>query len=175
MPNTYRTVFVNADGLPEFLGVGESYSGNGGEYRTLGGQRQIEIDIPDMTKIPTGTGFILDDTVYVPKGAFIEQVTLVTKIAVTSGGSATLNVGTIGIDRSSAQTTNGFLAAVTLASITAVGTTIVYRIGSTGVGAYVGTALAANGLFVANWGTAAFTAGAIALRIDYSFLSTFNT
>lgn len=169
MANTYRTVYTNADGLTEFLGVGESYSGNAGEYKTNGALRQIEVDIPDMTKVITGTGFILDDTTMIPKGAFIESVTLVTKVAVT-GSSSTLSVGTIANDRTSAQTANGFLNAVTLAAIAAVGTTLVYSVsGATGSGAYFGTALAADGLIVANWGTAAFTAGSIGLRINYSF------
>lgn len=173
MANTYRTVWENPDGLTVFLGVGESYSGNGGEYRTHGALRQIEIEIPDMTKLST-SGLILDDTVLFPKGAFIESVTLVTKVAVT-GASSTFSFGTINQDRSTAQTTTGFLSAVTLSSIAAVGTTITYVVGSTGAGAYLGTALAADGLALGLYGTAAFTAGAIALRVQYSFLTSANT
>jgi len=191
MANTYRTIYRNADGLNLFLGVGESYSGNAGEYDMPGAQRMIEVDIPDLTKLPvlsTTASQILDDTVWLPgagsntinqTGAFIEKIELICKVTAT-GSSSTLNIGVMNTDRATAISSgdNGLLAAVPITNYLTAGDYNVWTVGAatnTYIGSLVGTTLTVDALIVGSYSTAVFTAGAVAVRIWYSFITSANT
>jgi len=189
MANTYRTVYVNKDGLSTFLGVGESYSGNAGEYQTTGATRMIEVDIPDLTKLPvlsTTASQILDDTTYLPgalstatinqTGAFIEKIDVICKVTAT-GSSSTLNIGIMAIDRATAISggDNGLIAAMPITSYLTAGDVNTVQLGSAGstyAGSLMGTTLTQDALIVGSYSTAVFTAGAVAIRIYYSFITT---
>ena len=160
--------WYNSDGLYVKFGTETDTSVKAGEYRTNGPQRMIELTITAMTALGTAAA-IQDDVTVVPKNARIEKVEIVTTTAVTSGGAAVLNIGLIRTDRTTELDYDGFVAAAALATFNAAGETVTITNGATGAGALVGTTLAYNGLLTADYDTAAFTAGAIKVRIYFSF------
>jgi hypothetical protein len=159
--------WYNSDGLLVKFGRTQGTATVAGEYRTTGPQRMVEVSIDNMTTLGT-TETILSDVVVIPKSHRIEKIEIVTTTAVTSGGSATLDIGLIRTDRTTAYDDDGFVAALALASFNAAGETAVLTNSVTGAGALVGTTLANNGYITASYNTAAFTAGAIKIRIYYS-------
>lgn len=161
--------WVNADGLGVYFGPREGVAGNGGEYKSYGPNRELAVVI-NLTDL-TSTAQYLDQNFELPKGAFIEQVTIETLVAATSGGSATLNVGLKSSDQSTTLSDTAIVNAAALSTFTAVGTKLTLTAGSTAVGSSVGTKLAINELITAKWGTAAFTAGKIEVRILYNFVA----
>lgn len=157
----------NSDGLYIKFGTEEGTAGRAGEYSTLGPQRFVELFIPDMTKLGL-TAAIQEDNVVLPKGARIEKIEIITQTAVTSGGAAVLNIGLIRTDRSTELDYDGLVAAAALATFNAAGETVTFTNGTTAAGALVGTTLANNGYLTADYDTAAFTAGAIRVRVYFS-------
>jgi hypothetical protein len=127
----------------------------------------IELFIDDMTDLGT-TAAIQDYNVVVPKNARIEKVEVITQTAVTSGGSATLNVGLKRTDNSTELDYDGLVAALALASFNSAGETVALTVGSTSAGALIGTTLAYNGYLTVDYDTAAFTAGAIRVRVYFT-------
>jgi hypothetical protein len=158
----------NADGLIVYFGPTEGTPGNGGEYRSLGPNR-VQESIVDLTQL-TSSAVYLDQHFEIPKNAFIEQVVVEVLVAATSGGSATLNVGLKGSDQSTNVSDTALVNAAALATINAAGDKLTLVTGATGAGSSIGTALAANGLVTVKYGTAAFTAGRILIRVEYNFL-----
>lgn len=157
----------NSDGLIVYFGPKEGTSGQGGEYVTEGARRNIEV-IVDMTTLTT-TAQYLDQHFEVPKGAFIEYVETETLVAATSSGSGTFSVGLKQSDQSTNISDTALVNASTTSAITAAGTRQILNIGVTGVGASVGTALAANGLITSKV-SAVYQAGRVLVRVYYSFL-----
>lgn len=163
--------WTNNDGLFIKLGADEARVGTtvgwAGEYMdATDGSHVVEVILTPMTALATGST-IVSDTVTIPSGAKIESVWLFTDVAATSGGAAALNVGLIDQDRTTAFDSNGFLEAIALTSIDAVGETTVYTLGTTGAGTLVGATLSNTGLIVADYDTAAYTAGRVRIRIKY--------
>lgn len=159
----------NADGLYIKFGTDEGVVGTGGQYAhpDEGADHIVDIEI-DLTKLTTSGQAILDDNVRFPKGYRVKRVQLVTTVAATSSGAATLDFGLIRADRSTEHDYDGFAAAIALSAINAVGKTVELGVGSTGAGALVGTELAATaaGAYpVAKAGTATFTAGKVRARV----------
>jgi hypothetical protein len=148
----------NSDGLRVKFGREEATVGKAGEYEFDGPIHWTEVDVvgTDLTSSDAPQ----DDNTIIPKGARIKSVTLYVETAFTSGGSATLTVGTYKTDYSAASTAAGFISAQAVAGLTA-GATI------TGGGSTVGTTLSENVLVSVKCGTAAFTAGKGKLRIDW--------
>ena len=157
--------YLNADGLYLKYGTDRGVSTTAGEFKTFGELRTIDVKI-DLTTLGTGST-ILADTTYFPKTVRIEQVEIVCHTAVTSGGSAVLNVGLIRTDRTTTYDADGFVAALALTAFDAAGEKVILTAGSTGAGAFIGTTLANPGLLVADYDTASFTAGVIIVRIKY--------
>lgn len=160
--------WYNNDGLYIKYGTEEATVGKAGEYEWDGPQRFVELRIPDLTALTT-TGVIQDYNCVIPKNAFIEKIEVVTKTAATSGGSATLDIGLIRTDTTTAYDDDGLVAALALTTHDAAGETTTITKGGTGAGALVGTVLANNGYLVASYNTAAYTAGALDIRIYFSF------
>jgi hypothetical protein len=156
----------NSDGLYIRYGTDEADTGVAGEYRTNGPQRMVEVEI---TMLPLATGAaIQDDNVWLPAGARIEKVEVVTKTAVTSSGSGTLNVGLIRKDRTTELDYDGLIAAAAVATFNAAGETLSITAGGTAAGALLGTTLSYAGYLTADYDTADFTAGVIDVRIYWS-------
>lgn len=165
-------IWTNSDGLVVKLGVIEGQSGRSGLYSDLlGGQHIFEfaLNLVDVTSATAGAT-VIDYHTKIPNGALIEKVEVETTTAVT-GTNATLNIGLV---RSSDMTTEidfdglGTAAALTQTAMAAKGTTLTFIKGTSNAGALLGTSLTANGILVADYDTAAFTAGRISVRIYYS-------
>lgn len=162
------TKWLNADGLLVAFGKDEAVVATVGEYATMGngGRHVVEIVI-DLTALELTDEKILDDSVTIPAGAFIEQVdVLVTEESTTSSG--TFDIGLVDQDRSTEIDFDGLV--INLASPgdgTDLGelTTIVK--GSTGAGALIGTQLTNTGLITGSADTAVFTDGVVKLKVYY--------
>lgn len=157
--------WINSDGLRIKLGNTEAEVTRGGELPSAGAMREFEFQIT-LTTLATGTALLADTTgIIIPSGFWVEEVEVFNENAATSGGSATLNLGLVRQDATTTYDADGFLAAVALTSYDTVGESIRYRVGTTGAGAFIGTALTYSGYLVADWDTAAFTAGELRVVI----------
>lgn len=158
--------WLNSDGLFIRYGADEGTTKKTGEFEDSGywgGDHFVESDILYTDLNAFGTDTILSDTVVIPNGARITKAEIYVVTAFTSGGSATLEFGTIRTDRSTTYDADGFVAATAVASLTA-GATIA------GSGALVNTTLANDGLLTATVRTANFTAGRARLRVFWSMV-----
>jgi hypothetical protein len=162
---------LNADGLYLKFGTERADPAMGGEYYSTGSLREIEFNL-DLTTL-ADTSAILEgtDTLVLPKGYQIEEVETTT-LTVATGATATLNLGLIRTNRSTAYDADGLIAVMPLANFSVVGEKNVFRAAgssptsaTTGTGALIGTVLANAGHLVGDWDTAAFTAGVIKVRI----------
>lgn len=156
-------VWVNNDGLRIKLGNSEAAVTRGGEIRTGGETRVYEVRF-GLTALGT-TEAVQAYGVLIPSGFFIEQVEVVASVAATSGGAATLDVGLIRQDGTTAYDDDGLVAALGLAQINGAGEKNILTQGGSTTGALVGTALANTGLITASYNTAAFTAGEVTVRV----------
>jgi hypothetical protein len=162
------TTWFNNDGLFIRYGQKEVEAQTTGIFGTAadGGSHVIETKI-NLASL-TSTHAIIDEGTYIPKGFILERVEVVTEVAATSGGSATLTIGT---RRNSDRTTDvdaaGVVSALALASMDAIGETIVLRQGVTSAGTRVGNVISADHVtkLVARANTADFTAGKITVRL----------
>lgn len=160
------TTWDNNDGLRVRFGVASAVVGKGGAYNTEGPLSMVELVINGTDIASSDT--IVDDFTSIPSGVRIEKVEVVAETAMTSGGSATLDVGLVRNDRTTAIDADGLVAALALTSIDADGDVVELIQGSTGHGALVGTVLANSGYITAKYGTAAFTGGRLAIRVYFS-------
>lgn len=162
--------WTNNDGLYIKYGVDEATAGTTGEFMVTDGNKHlVEIRIASMAALTDSTQNILDQHVVIPKNARIEYVEILTTTAVTSGGSAVLDLGLQRLDRSTELDYDGLLADAPIADYNALGETKRYQVGVAGAGALMGTVLTNPGYLVATYDTAAFTAGAVTIRLAYSF------
>ena len=159
--------WLNADGLYIKYGTDEAAYDNAGEYKTDGPLRLIELELSDMTQVGSSAA-IFSDNALLQEGYRIEKVEIVTTTLVTSGGAATLNIGLMRTDRSTELDYDGLVVALPLASFNAAGETVTLTNGVTYAGALIGTTLAYNGHLTVDYDVAAFTAGAIKVRIYVS-------
>ena len=156
--------YTNSDGLYILTETAQGDVQDKG--RTITGVRQsLVIDIPDFTAIGSTFGSSnidpLDATI--PAGAIITNADLKITTAATSGGSATLTIGTYN-SAGTAIDADGIDAAIALTAIDAA-QDVVQCDGAQVAGVTtVGSADAYVGLI---YGTAAFTAGAGKLVIEY--------
>ena len=157
----------NSDGLIIYFGTKEGVSGSGGEYRTLGAQRQLEF-ILDLSTL-TSSAQYLDQHYEVPKNAFIESVEIEVLVVAASSGSGTVSIGLKQSDQSTNISDTALVSALDMHA-DAVGKKYTLTAGSTGAGSSIGTALAANGLITAKEGTAVYQTGRVAVRVNYNFL-----
>lgn len=171
MANTW----LNKDGL--YLKYGPTSIGpnTAGEYCYDGPRHVIEAII-DLTKVTATDGsYFVSDQVFFPKNARIESVEVLTDTAATGTG-AVLNVGLCKTDRTTEIDFNGLIAALPQTSLTPAGKWTQLHEGDTDAGALIGTTTTNTGYIVADYDTAAFTAGKIVVRIFYRNIdSTFNT
>lgn len=160
--------YTNADGLTIKYGPLEGTVGRAGEYRTLTGVRVVEfaLNLVDLATART----VLDYNTQIDKNSFIEKVEVETTTAVT-GTNATLNIGLVRTDTTTTYDDDGLgtAAALTQTALATKGTILTYITGTSNAGALIGTTLANNGLLVADYDTAAFTAGRVTVRIYLSF------
>jgi hypothetical protein len=157
--------YTNADGLYVLTNGGQ------GEVLTQGATvaspRQALIVDLDLTALGTtfGASNINVNNPFIPAGSVILSATLIMTDAATSGGAATLTIGTYDA-AGTAIDADGIDATVALTAIDADGETVRCD------GAHLTTAgyVAANAYIGAIYGTAAFTAGTAKLVVEYQKL-----
>ena len=137
---------------------------NGATVRTDGVKysdtERLVMHITDATSLgDTDTAAPVADEAYLPAGTIIKSALFVVDTAFTSGGSAVLDIG---LKQSTGTNIDddGIDAAVAVASLTA-------NAGIESDGALVGTKLANDSYVMFTYDTAAFTAGAGRLFIEY--------
>lgn len=158
--------WFNPDKLYQKYGTERAISSNAGEYRTDGPKRMIEfkLTLKDLTE----TDSIKFDNVFFPKGARIQQVEIVTDETAATG--VAIDIGLVQTDRATEIDYQAFAKAFPLASMSALGETIVLSAdnGATGIGDLVGTVTTLSGYITASRTTStAFTTGKVTVRIIY--------
>lgn len=128
-----------------------------------GATQEFVLNIDDATTLEATapTPSALDG--FIPAGAYITRAYIIVDEAFDSSGSATLTVGVYEQD-GTAIDADGIDAAVALTAIDADGDVVVADGALVGGTATVGTA---DAYIVANYGTAAFTAGSAKVVIEY--------
>lgn len=164
--------WVNQDYLLVNFGTNRARAQRGGEYSMLAdGRHCVEVTI-NLATLPTaasGDEQIVADNVYIPNGAFIEQVDVLVTKEPTTSGSPNLDLGLVDQDRSTEIDFNGLIAAGDgWETGTDLGTLFTYVKGTTEAGALIGTKITNTGLITASADTADWTAGVIKCRIYYS-------
>ena len=157
----------NADGLLHKYGTEEAAAGQAGELCVCGPLLEVVVRLDLVDDAPLASTILDDSNVILPANARIEEIEIVTHTAATSAGAATLNIGLIRLDRTTALDADGLVAALAITAYDAAGEKTVIRVGSTGAGALLGTTLANPGYLVIDAETAVFTAGVIHVRIKY--------
>ena len=157
--------WFNPDGLFRKFGTTKAVPNTGGEYRTTGELREIEIQI-DLTTL-TASPIIQNDEIFVPAGVRVQEVEVFTQTGAT--GTSTLSVGLISTDRSTTLGATGFLNVSPLANITTAGQKTVYTQATTGAGTFMTTSanLPTVGYITATGTATAFTTGLVKVRIRY--------
>lgn len=172
--------WLNKDGLFLQFGADKTTSEVAGEFAFDGPNRVVEFTI-NLATANNGaslnaTPVIISNNLVFPAPPagqmYIEKVELTVETAATSGGSPTLSVGLIQMDRATIPTnySTAFINAATLASINAAGDLITYTTGVAGAGGLIGTqpANATGPYYITATGTAtAFTAGVVRVRVYY--------
>lgn len=162
--------YLDNTGLYVKIGTETAVPLTGGEYRTLGELREVELTL-NLASAPllSAGPLIVNDSLFFPKGVIVQEVeTYCTTAAV--GSTATFDLGLMATDRATEIDFNGFIAALAQsgAPLSTVGTKNTMSKGSTGAGALVGgTATTQVGYICMNYNVAAFTAGQIKVRIRY--------
>lgn len=153
--------YTNADGLRVLM------HGDAGQVRKVGGtadeQLRVIIDLATLGTSVTVNDIDVYDAV-IPAGSVITSATLAITDAATSGGSATLTIGTYGED-GTAIDADGIDAAIALTAIDAAND-VVRCDGAQATG--VAGKLAVDAHVKAIYGTAAFTAGTAVLLVEYT-------
>lgn len=158
------TAWTNSDGLKVKFGLDEAKKAKEGMIPSANGtDKTIEADIVGVDL--TSSSAVLNGggvpSVILPAGALIRRATLIPSVAFTSGGSATLNIGLNKVSDDTALDADGIDATIALTAIDAVGEQVACD------GALVGgVALTADAYLVADYDTAAFTAGRAKLIIE---------
>ena len=163
--------YLNNDGLYKKYGTEKATANKGGAYVMPGALREIEIKGLDLTTLATATETIVSDVLFFPADHIVEEVTIWTRTAATSGGAATLDLGLVQGDRSTAVDVDGFLQAVALGDMNADGERVT-KVGppaAGGIGAFADkdTVPTVTGYITAGAGTAVFTAGIVDIRIRF--------
>jgi hypothetical protein len=154
--------YTNADGLRVLTNADQ------GAVKTQGtavtGMTQVLV--VDLTLTSLGTTFTSTNidlnNPFIPAGSLIKRADLVMTTAATSGGSATLTIGTYNAS-GSAIVAAGIDSAVALTAIDAIGETVRCDGTHTTTAGYI----AENAYIGAIYATAAYTAGVGKLYIEY--------
>lgn len=163
-------LWINSDGLIVKLGTTEATVGRAGQYKNSDGYHKTEfaLNLVDVTSATAGAT-VIDYNTKIPSGALIEKVEVETTATVT-GTNAVLNIGLARSDTTTEIDFDGLgtAAALTQTAMAAKGTILTYIKGTSNAGALIGTSLTNNGILVADYDTAAFTAGRITVRIYWT-------
>lgn len=152
--------WTNADGLTVLM------HGEQGEVKAQGltaapMKKYLVLDIADATAIPSSAAAPAANDPFIPSGSLITGAWVIVETAFTSGGAATLTIGTQ-TAAGAAVDADGIDAVVALAALAA-------NKGVVCDGAQVaGTALVTSDAYLSFiYGTAAYTAGAAKVVVEY--------
>ena len=154
--------YTNADGLRVLTNADQ------GAVKTQGmaGNDPVQVLVIDITFTGIGSSFgsanIDLNNPYIPAGSLIKRADLVMTTAATSGGAATLDIGTYN-SAGTAIVATGIDAAIALTAIDAVGETVRCDGTHTTTAGYI----AENAYIGLKYNTAAYTAGAGKLYVEY--------
>lgn len=160
---TVNNTYTNPDGLTIEFGTEKARTVPIGSPNQSGSKQQIQAWISWDALEAFGTVTILDRKFQcaIPAGSIITTSNFVTTTAFTGAG-ATLDIGLIKADGSTAIDADGIDATIALTAIDTVGETV------TNDGALVaGVALTDDGYLTCTVGTANFTAGKGLLSVNY--------
>lgn len=153
--------WTNADGLTVLMHEEQGTVKDQGNA-VNGAKSTLVVDIPDATLIPSSVATPAANDPFIPAGSYITDAYLVVETAFTSGGAATLTIGTYESD-ATAIDADGIDATVAVAALAA-NKAVACDGAQVGGTATVG----ANDAYVQLiYGTAAYTAGAAKLVIEY--------
>lgn len=162
--------YKDNDGLLRKYGTEKATANKAGEYTTTGHLREIELKVTLSALTETET--VQSDQVWVPSGARIVEVDILTETAAATGTA--IDVGLIRNDRSTEIDYDGLLAAFVTASMDAAGERSVIKravtipTGLAGTGALIGTTTSNPGYITASrTDSTAFTAGVVYITVRY--------
>lgn len=178
--------WMNSDGLFVRLGADEGDISKGGQVLTDGDIHIVEFDV-DYTDLLSATPAILGSAaagndgsfgVVLPEGARIKAVETLVLTAFTSSGTVGSATFVMGLKKDSDRSTeldhDGLTAAGVVGStLDAAGERNYITIGSTGVGALIGTTLAESGVIVVSnsaHGSHPYTAGKVRVRVEFFYV-----
>lgn len=156
--------YTNADGLYVLTHGGQGVTQKQG-VTAVSPRQTLVVDLEDFTDIGTtfGASNLNPNMPFIPAGSVILGATLVMTTAATSDGSATLTIGTYNA-AGTAIDADGIDATVAVTAIDAIGDVVrCDGAQASGVGGYVSV----NAYVGALYATAAFTAGAGKVIIEY--------
>lgn len=153
--------WINADGL-EVLMHGEQgkVKKNGGTTRSI--KQTLIVDV-EGTEVPSTADTPEANDAFIPAGAYITGAYLIVEEAFTSGGAATMTIGTYEKDGTTIDA-DGVDVAVALTAVNAEGK-VVKNDGAQVAGA--ATVGSADAYVKVNYGTAAYTGGKAKLFVEY--------
>jgi hypothetical protein len=150
--------YTNSDGLYVL-----THGGKGDVIRNgstaVGIRKTLIVEFNDLSTLTDTTWSPTPNDAFIPSGAIILKATTVVTTAGTSGGSAVLDIGTYQADGTITDD-DGIDAAIAVAALTD-GAVV------DNDGAVVGTQVSADAYIGASYDTAAFTAGAAKVVIEY--------
>lgn len=152
--------YTNADGLQVLTNGAAGVAANNGT--AVSPKKSLVINIADATELGSAAATPDDQEAFIPAGSYITAASLVVTTAFTSAGSATLTIGAYN-QAGTAIDADGIDAAIALA---AVGADKAVACDGALVGG-TATVGSADAYIKANYGAAAFTAGAAKLVIEY--------
>ena len=164
-----NATWTNSDGL--VVGFGTHTSDNNVMAVVEGGTvKQYTIDLPDATAIEdtdaiTVAGSIPPQSVTIPRGSYIKSASFVVTTAFTSGGAATLDIGTYST-AAVVDVANGIDVDIALSDINAIGEVVACN--GTLVGGVLPVGGTSNSDVVVVFGdeAAVYTAGAGVLTLE---------
>lgn len=155
----------NEDGLYIRYGTEEAEIGKGGEYRTDGQFRVVEVVFNLSSLSETET--VLDRNIILPQDVVLYKVEVIADSASATG--VAVDVGVVRLDNDATEIDyDGILAAYPAASMSAVGETNVLTNGSSNAGALVGTLISAtypSYITASRTTSTAFTAGRLRVKL----------
>jgi hypothetical protein len=176
------TNFFDGDGLLRKYGTTKAIPNKGGEYKTYGELREIEVKVIVGTASTLGTStvgtvaatdVIQSDQVFFPAGVFLEEV--IVEVAEACNTLTSVSVGMVQTnDRATliGASGAGFVSAAAQATIDTAGKKLTLITGATAAGSLIGTVPIATSSAFRGYITARFagtqgTTGALIVRIRY--------
>jgi hypothetical protein len=157
--------WFNPDGLYRKFGTTKAIPATGGEYKTYGDWREIELRA-DLTGLTT-TPVILSDVVFYPLGMRLQEVEVYVETAGVPGAATSINLGLMQTDRSTVISASYFLLTSVVADHTPAGKKTVYT-----TGAGIATPSTVPGYITLAAVAGTYTSGFLKFRIRYFKLNT---